>query len=367
MHIDDVCLDNFRNYEREKIVFSPGTNIIFGKNAQGKTNILEAVYYFSAGQSHRTAADKELIRFGEQRGRISLSFAEGGREQFCEIDFFADKQKKIKKNGVLLKNTAELIGSFKAVLFSPEELSIIKGGPEQRRRFLDRAITPLRPNYINILRAYNKILSQKNMLLKGIRAGKKRDETLPVWDEKLSEYGARIRWYRKAFLEKIAEGAREINSDITSGKEELEIFYRPDNCPEDMREAADFKKQMRERIFCLAQREREMGAALVGPHRDDVLFITGGKNTRQFASQGQQRTAVLSVKIAQMELIKNEIEEYPVLLLDDIMSELDEERREYLKSRIKGKQVILTCTDGGEGEENARQFQVDNGRIVQKN
>lgn len=330
MKASNLELYNFRNYEYENISFFDGVNIIHGENGMGKTNILEAVYYFSYGRSFRSGG-KEVIKDGEKEARISLSFENSHRKLESDIKFLSGKRKEIYINEIELKKTSQLLGNFICVLFTPDEMGIIKGMPEVRRKFCDSSIMPLRPNYIKELIKYRNILAQKTALLKS-----RQYETLDIWNEKLAETGSRIMTLRESYIERINQKAREIQNEISGRKEELNLIYNP---------SVKLKENYLEKLTEYKEKEKENLFCMVGVHRDDIDIFINGKPAKNYASQGQIRTAVLSLKLAETEIIKEETGEYPVMLLDDILSELDKSRREFLISKIKGKQIIITCTD----------------------
>lgn len=337
MRAFDLELYNFRNYEYENITFGDEVNIIHGDNGMGKTNILEAIYYFSYGRSFRSSG-REVIRDGEKMSRIKLSFQNDERKMEGEIKFLSGKRKEIYLNEIELKKTSQLLGNFICVLFTPDEMSIVKGMPEMRRKFCDSGIMPLRPGFIKELIKYRNIVNQKTALLKS-----RNYQTLDIWNEKMAECGSKIMMMRQSYIERIKEKAALIHSDISTGREILSIEYNP-SCkigitPEETKE--NFIKKLEE----YREKEKENFFCMAGIHRDEVEFFINGKNAKSYASQGQIRTAVLCLKMAQMEIIKEETGNYPVMLLDDILSELDSKRRDYLVSEIKGKQIIITCTD----------------------
>lgn len=337
MKASGLELYNFRNYENEKFNFGDEVNIIYGDNGMGKTNILEAVYYFSYGRSFRSSG-REVIKEGEKEGRIGLSFNNGERNYDGKIKFLSGKRKEIYLNEIELKKTSQLLGNFICVLFTPDEMSIIKGMPDVRRRFCDSGIMPLRPQFIKELITYRNIIAQKTALLKS-----RRYETLDIWNEKLSESGSKIMMMRSSYIKRIEEKAHLLQKDISFEKENLSVRYNPsvklgENIEETknnfLLKLEEYKEKEKENFFCMA-----------GVHRDEIDFCINGKYAKTYASQGQIRTAVLCLKSAQMEIIKEETGNYPVMLLDDILSELDKKRRDFLISQIKGKQIIITCTD----------------------
>ena len=353
MEVKTLRLINFRNYEDEKITFCPGTNLIYGDNAQGKTNLLEAVCMFSHGRSKRAKSDRELIRFGEKSYTLEMTFQDSVRDYSASMTASAEGRKNIRINNVQIARLSQLMSYFNVVMFSPAELDIIKGSPAVRRRFLDEAISQMSPKYMSLLSRYYKTLSEKNGLLRQLRIkGVHNDTMLSVWNEQLAETGEQIAERRRGFLEKLGAAATAMQKEISG--EELEIVYQPSI------EAENYLEKLEKN----QQREIEFGAALAGIQRDDIKIRVAGKDSRLYASQGQQRTAVLSLKLAQTEYINEEKGEYPVILLDDIMSELDINRRRYLAGKIKGRQVLITTTDAEENNGDTRYYKIQNGRVV---
>ena len=357
MYIKQLRLKNFRNYKDEIINFTPKTNILCGDNAQGKTNALEAVFMFAFGKSFRTQQDRETIMLGEPYTKIELLYKDAKRDNTIEIIVLKDRKKQIKINGVNITKLSELLSKLYVVLFFPEELGLIKDGPFVRRRFLDVALSAARPRYYHLLGKYNKILDQRNNLIKKMRTGGKTPiaDTLKVWNEGLCTIAMELCRYRSEYVEKLCEAAKKIHFEATG--EELFISYKT---------RFKSKEEMLAKIEASFERELEQGCTLYGPHRDDIEILIDEKDAKSFASQGQQRSAVLSLKLAQAEILFEETGEYPVLLLDDILSELDEKRRSFLVKKIPDKQVIITCAgidkvfDGS----NANIITVKDGRIV---
>jgi len=337
MRASDLELYNFRNYENEKISFGDEINIIYGDNGMGKTNILEAVYYFSYGRSFR-GGGREVIRDGEKESRTALSFSNGERDYKGEIKFLSGKRKEIYLNEIELKKTSELLGNFICVLFTPDEMNIVKGMPEIRRKFCDSGIMPLRPGFIKELIKYRNIINQKTALLKS-----REYSTLDIWNEKLAESGSKIMLMRSSYAERVNEKAREIQREISGGREELSVKYNPS--VKMGADSGEIRENYLKKLEEYKDKEKENYFCMVGVHRDEIEIEINGKNAKNYASQGQIRTAVLCLKTAQMEIIKEETGSYPVMLLDDILSELDKKRRDFLTGQIKGKQIIITCTD----------------------
>lgn len=359
MKVKSLSVANFRNYEKEGITFCDDTNVIYGNNAQGKTNILEAIYLFSHGRSHRTKSDTELIKFGAEFARLSVVFSDSSREYRAVMQLLPNGKKTVKINNVPITKLSMLMRYLNVVMFSPEDLEIIKGAPQLRRRFLDEAISQLYPVYLKSLISYHKNLAQKNSLLKKMKfAGKIEDPMLSVWNEQIAEDGSRIMEYRRNFIESLNGFAKEIHHNISG--ENLNLVYTPSvECD------IISKDSFLNKLESVSLREIENGSSLYGIQRDDLRLFINEKEVKTFASQGQQRTAVLSLKMAQMEKINSVRNEYPVLLLDDIMSELDISRRTYLTEKIRGKQVILTCTDIDTAEKTGgtRIFRVTAGKV----
>lgn len=359
MEIKRLELQNFRSYQNEIIEFSPKTNIIFGDNAQGKTNILEAIYLVANGRSHRTKNDEQLIKFGADFAQVRLDFADRHREYRVVVRLLGGGKKSVHINNVPIKKLSILVNYFNAVLFSPEDLELVKGSPQLRRRFIDAAISTLSPRYMSELASYHRALAQKNSLLRSLRhGGNGAKDTLAVWNMQLAASGARIMHERSLFLKGITDYAARLHKQIADC--ELELEYAPSISGEILGQANPSDGFLA-RLEDIAPREIEQGSSLEGIQRDDVRFFVDGAEAKVFASQGQQRTVVLCLKLALTEYIKNKRDEYPVLLLDDIMSELDEKHREYLAAKIKDKQVLITCTDRTAAE-GARYIRVKDGR-----
>ena len=338
MRIKNLKLKNFRNYENESITFGEGLNVLFGKNAQGKTNCAEAVFYLCTGTSPRCRREKQLIRHGCDCAEIS-AVAEG---VYGEIEISAkitENGREVRLNGNKITRNADILGNIYSVFFSPHELRLIQDGPDERRRFLNVSISQLsRPYYVALSR-YNKILEQRNNLLKN-RDLSLVDETLPVWDEQLCKYAAVIASKRAEFGQSLSPVAAEIHAYLTDGAEQLEV--KPE------KKYKGDEKQLSERLFAELSanydRDIRLGFTASGPHRDDLDIIIDGTDAKNFASQGQTRTAALAIKLAEVEIFKKLSGEYPVLVLDDVMSELDLPRRKKLVGRTQGLQTILTCT-----------------------
>ena len=359
MYISSVTLNNFRNYELQRIEFSPLTNVIYGDNAQGKTNILEAVYIFSHGKSHRAKSDKEIIKFGSPTAKLSIDFHDTERDYSAVMQLTRGGKKSIKINHVQITKLSMLMNYLNAVMFSPEDLELVKGSPGARRRFIDAAISQLYPGYLVSLIDYHKALGQKSSLLKALRsAGKHFDMTLSVWNEQLAREGSKIMKYRAEFTELLNKFAAKVQSEISG--ETLNVSYAPSIKCEAMSE-----NELFEYLENHQRREIELASAITGIQRDDLMITIDGSEARIYGSQGQQRTAALSIKMAQADYVHHVKGEYPVLLLDDIMSELDINRRMYLSKKIRDKQTLITCTDTDliESTAETKLFHVNNGSV----
>lgn len=343
MYLKELKLINFRNYKEQMLTFAPKLNFLVGNNAQGKTNLVEAIYMLSSGKSYRTLRDGELLRWGAKTLYIKGSILVKSGERFIEIGV-KGKNKRIKVNGVQLDKRGELFGNFTTVIFSPDELKLVKEGPSYRRRFMDREIIQIKPAYYYALVDYNKVLSQRNALLRDFKTRKGKIDTLEVWDKQLSEYGIRIIRDRRAFIEKLSGFARSIHSKITNGEEKLEITYR--SCIEqgESGDPSDIQSLYTKKLRDSRSRDFRTGVTNFGPHREDLRISINGIDTRRYGSQGQQRTAALSMKLSEIELVKMETDEYPVLLLDDVMSELDPLRQKYILQNLDQVQTFITCT-----------------------
>ncbi len=347
MIIESLELKNYRNYDHLHIEFSPGTNILYGNNAQGKTNILESVYVCCTTKSHRGSKDREMIHFHEDESHIKLNLRKNNVPYRIDMHLKKNKPKGVAINGVPIRKASELFGIVNVVFFSPEDLNLIKNGPADRRKFVDMELCQLNKLYVHSLVSYNRILLQRNKLLKEIFFKPEYEETLDIWDMQLVQYGKEIINYRRDFIEKLNRIIEDIHFNLSGQKEHLKMVYDPDVSSEQME-----NEVRRSRAQDLKQK-----TTLTGPHRDDIGFYIDGIDIRRFGSQGQQRTAALSLKLAEIELVKQTVRDYPVLLLDDVLSELDGNRQNHLLSAINHIQTMITCT-GLEDFVNNR-FQID--------
>lgn len=360
MIIKSIELKNFRNYEDLNLQFDKGTNILYGDNAQGKTNILEAAYLSGTTKSHKGSKDKEMIRFGEEESHIRTVVVKNEKEYQIDMHLRSRGAKGVAVNKIPIKRASELFGILNIVFFSPEDLNIVKNGPAERRRFIDSELCQIDKLYLSDLTKYNKILNQRNALLKEINFRPSAADTLPVWDEQLLEYGRRIIKSRKQFIEELNEIIHDIHYKISGGKENLILKYEP-NIDDIFFEDELSKARNKDLKLC---------QTTVGPHRDDMLFSNNGVDIRRFGSQGQQRTAALSLKLSEINLVKRVINNTPVLLLDDVLSELDSSRQNYLLNSINDIQTIITCTGVEEFVKNRFEinqiFQVIDGKVYDK-
>lgn len=334
MIIKTLELADFRNYETLNISFDKGTNILFGDNAQGKTNILEAIYISATTKSHKGSKDKEIIHFDKEEAHIRTYLEKEDVEYRVDMHLRKNKSKGIAIDGQKIKKAADLLGLLNVVFFSPEDLSIIKNGPAERRRFADIELCQLDSFYLYNLNNYNKIINQRNKLLKDMYFNQNLKETLNIWDSQLVSYGSKIIERREAFADQLCEIIGDIHKNLSGGKEDLIVKYEPDV------RIDDFESRMKEN----QEKDIRFKLTSTGPHRDDFSFIVNGIDIRKYGSQGQQRTAALSLKLSEIELVKKMTKDTPLLLLDDVLSELDSNRQNYLLNSIGDIQTIITCT-----------------------
>lgn len=365
MHVKKVTLRNYRNYNNLSISLHPGLNIFFGDNAQGKTNFIESIYLCGTGRSHRTFREKELIAWNAENGYVKTDLERMGIDTSIEINLFSGRPKIVKVSGAKINKLSELLGCLNVVVFSPEDLKLVKEGPVFRRRFLDIEISQVKPGYYYNIHQYNKALLQRNNLLKSIRYDRSLMNTLDVWDEQLSQYGSYIVRYRSDFIGKIAILAKLVHRKITDGKEDLCISYSSQFGKYNNRE--DIKKSIYNKLGSNRAADILRCTTSAGPHRDDINFFIDNIDVKTYGSQGQQRTSALSCKLAELEFMKGESGEYPVLLLDDVLSELDVNRQKFLLENLKNIQTVLTCTSISDIEEFRKSdryvFEVKNGEV----
>ena len=334
MWISKVKIKDFRNYEEQEVELNKNINVFYGENAQGKTNIIEAIFLCSMGKSFRAKQDKEMIRLNCNNAFVEVKYNKTDRDGKIKIQI--GNRKNILVNGVKIKKLSELLGNLNVVIFTPDDINILKGGPQNRRRFLDIMISQLKPNYMHNLSLYSKTLEQRNNYLRQIKEEQKLEAMLDIWDEELVKYAIVISNYRKEFMEKIKNKIKKIHNEITDNKEDINIEYITE-CDE------------KEKYLNLLKQRRKLdiikGYTTKGIHRDDFNIYINDRELSVYGSQGQHRTAMLSLKLSEVNIVEEEIGEKPILLLDDFMSELDEKRRNHFLKKINDTQVIITCTD----------------------
>lgn len=334
MFIESLQLKNYRNYKSLEIEFDQGTNILYGNNAQGKTNVLEAVYLCGTTKSHRGSKDREIIAFEEEESHIRMKVNRDGLSYKIDMHLKRNKAKGVAINGIPIHKASELFGIVNFVFFSPEDLNIIKNGPAERRRFLDFELCQLDKIYLTNLSTYNHVIHQRNKLLKDLAFRPELMDTLEIWDLQAIDYGKKIIKKRKEFIADLNEIIKEIHSSLTGGQEEMQLFYEP--CTEEENLEAEFIRNR--------EKDLKVRTTSTGPHRDDLCVSVNGIDIRKYGSQGQQRTAALSLKLSEIFLVEKKIKDSPVLLLDDVLSELDRNRQNYLLDSIHNIQTLVTCT-----------------------
>ena len=361
MKIKSLKLKNYRNYDLLKLDFDDAANIFYGDNAQGKTNILEAVYLSGTTKSHRGTKDRDLIQFGNEESHIEAVVEKKGIEYQLDMHLKKNSPKGIAVNKIPLRKASELFGIINFVFFSPEDLNIIKDGPSERRRFIDMELSQLDRVYLSDLYNYNRIVNQRNHLLKDMGNSGKIADTLDIWDLQLVQYGNKIIERRKEFIKQVNEIISFIHKKLTGSREDIQVIYEPSNGSLALEQA----------LIKNRDRDLRIKSTSVGPHRDDICLLAGDLDIRRFGSQGQQRTAALSLKLSEIELVKQAINDTPVLLLDDVLSELDKHRQNYLLDSINDIQTLITCT-GVEDFVNHRfsinkVFHVHEGQVTNEN
>ncbi len=357
-----VSLKNFRNFSDQTVTFGPGVNVLLGDNAQGKTNIIEALWLFSTCRSFRTGDEKVFLKFGEHTGGVEVAFQKGERNQKAAIRFYEDKRKDLFLNNIVVR-PSELVGTFPSVLFFPDHLSLVKGSPEGRRKFLDLAICQVKPRFLSVLAEYNRVLKQRSALLRAQRLDI--NEQLDVWDEKAARLSALIAITRRSYIKRMEPAAADTAIQISGGAETLTLQYESvvtDTMTELNRVEDEFFYRLKEN----RQKDLQQGRTTVGAHRDDLGIFINNRDARYFASQGQQRSCVMALKLAEAQLLQEETGESPLMLFDDVFSELDPARREYIVSRMGNRQVILSSCEGVADFGNARQFRVKNGIVLEE-
>lgn len=365
MQVVDLFCEGFRNLEPCEIAADPGVNVIYGDNAQGKTNLIEAVWLFTGGKSFRGSKEGELPAFGRENAKIRLRFF--GEDRMQEAELHLGQKREFILNGVEKKQASELAGAFHAVVFSPLHLKLVENGPEIRRKFMDAAISQIYPKYIDLQRRYYRAVQQRNSALRDAKFHPEIFDLISIFENSIAGLGGRIIRYRLRYLHTLCKYAPEIYAGIAGGKENLQISYqsKAEICSEDERQNA---AALLEALSRSRENDMQTGATSVGPHRDDMDILINTRPVRAFGSQGQKRSAVLALKLAEAEVLRETTGEQPVALLDDVMSELDLSRQEYILNHIGGWQVFITCCDPGPVETLAKGkvFHMENGRISER-
>ena len=366
MKLRRIALDGFRNYTDFTADFSPGVNVIWGENAQGKTNLLEAIGFLSGARSHRARGDKELISFHRDRGTITAEVTSRGRDFLLEVQLFRGARRRLFVNHVKCKTAAELGGIVQTVLFCPEDLALIKAGAAERRSFLDHAICQLRPRYAEALAQYSKLLDHKTRILRDWEKHPSLLDVLEDFNEAMARAGALVIHYRAHFVRKLAEKAAQIQTEFSGGRETLALHYATVSTVRDpLGPTVELYEDLRRHQDSHAKAERDARSCLSGPHKDDLVARINGQPARQYASQGQTRTAALSLKLAERELFRDDTGQWPILLLDDVLSELDARRQDFVLRRITGGQVILTGCEAPDGSfPEGRTLHIVQGKLV---
>ena len=346
MKVSKFKAENFRNIEKCEIEFTDGVNLIYGGNALGKTNVIEGIYLFSRGRSFRTAQEKDLVKYGTDGFRIAIDYESLDGE--CSLEYASfGREKRRRRNGYAVKSAKEMVEGFKAILFHPDNLSLVKGGPEERRAFLNVAAAQYYPAYISDYARFASALENRNALLKNASRGAEVDDgEIIAWSDCMAEYAASLYKTRVEYLKKLEVYVKRIGYKISDGKERISLEYKSD--VDEYDESMSILHQYRKVLTSHIEREKLAGSSLYGPQRDDIIININGQPTRGFASQGQQRSIVLSMKLAEGEVIKDTFGEYPVFLLDEMLSELDERRRKFVLDSLSGKQTIITACEGEE-------------------
>lgn len=366
MKLRRIALDGFRNYTDFTANFSPGVNVIWGENAQGKTNLLEAIGFLSGARSHRARGDKELLSFHRDQGTITAEVTSRGRDFLLEVQLFRGARRRLFVNHVKCKTAAELGGIVQTVLFCPEDLALIKAGAAERRSFLDHAICQLRPRYSEALAQYHKLLDHKTRILRDWEKHPSLLDVLEDFNEAMARAGALVIHYRAHFVRKLAEKAAQIQTEFSGGRETLALHYATVSTVRDpLGPTVELYEDLRRHQNSHAKAERDARSCLSGPHKDDLVARINGQPARQYASQGQTRTAALSLKLAERELFRDDTGQWPILLLDDVLSELDARRQDFVLRRITGGQVILTGCEAPDGSfPEGRTLHIMQGKLV---
>ncbi|NLX63906.1 MAG: DNA replication/repair protein RecF [Clostridiaceae bacterium] len=370
MTIHELELNRFRNYKKESLTFGEGINILYGQNAQGKTNILEALYIASTGKSHRTNNYNDLIQRGQPGFEIKLKSKINDRENSIIIRYSKDKKKSAEINGIKRDKLSDILGTLNMILFSPETLEVVKGSPAIRRKFLDILLCQTNRQYLHLLRRYNSLIKNKSIALKKGKSEKKYEEIIPVWNEHISVYGGKIAYLRNSAINRLKKYMNEEIHKITGGAESSELVYKTFCETNEEKDEKYYENQLLKRLNEGMQKEISISQCIFGPHRDDFEILLNGMNSRQYCSQGQQRTLALSLILAELFYIEEIKGEKPVLLLDDVLSELDLKRQEYLLKGLSNVQTIITATDEtrfiSQDQRTIKKFFIENGKVMTK-
>ena len=368
MTIQELELNRFRNYKKESLTFGEGINILYGQNAQGKTNILEALYISSTGKSHRTNNYNDLIQNGQTGFEIKLRAKINNRDNSIIIRYSNDKKKNAEINGIKREKLSDILGTLNMILFSPETLEVVKGSPAIRRKFLDILLCQTNRQYLHLLKRYNSLIKNKSIALKKGQSDKKYEEIIPVWNEHISVYGGKIVYLRNSAVNKLKKYMKNEIHKITDGAESSELIYKTFCETNEENDEKYYENQLLKRLNEGMQKEISISQCIFGPHRDDFEILLNGMNSRQYCSQGQQRTLALSLILAELFYIEEIKGEKPVLLLDDVLSELDLKRQEYLLKGLSNVQTIITATDEtrfiSKDQRTIKKFHIENGKVI---
>ncbi len=362
MKVTRIQLQNFRNFEMQEFAFDSGVNILLGDNAQGKTNVIEALWLFSACKSFRVTDDKAFLRIGEHRAAIYGEYEKNGRTHRPVMKFYDDKGRDLFLNNVAVR-PKEIVGQFPAVLFFPDHLSLVKGSPELRRKFLDLALCQTDPSMLTVLNEYNRVHQQRNALLKQYRQRIDAKSALDLWDERIASLSAKIAQRRYEYLTRMAPFAQRVMDEISGGKERLDLLYKT-VCPMPVRDLEDLEDKFFYALKVTREKDVLSGHTSTGVHRDDFEIYVNGENAKVYASQGQQRSAVMALKMGEADMLREETGEFPIMLFDDVFSELDPYRRSYIIQRIRGRQVILSCCEDTGDFADAKIFRIQGGQVL---